>query len=848
MIPSAPFSPEQPPQPKTSSRYFELLAWCVCCLSVAGIFLLYVATSTSNWSNDILMPLDDPYIHFQYARQLVSGEPYVYNPGEDPTSGATSFIYPYVLAVGYALGFDGLTLGYWAMGVGALALLAAMWLVYKLVQQFTDSPRWLALTFAVIFGINGAISWHFMSGMETGLVITFALATLYAFMRGDLRAMLFAASGLALLRPEAGIMAGIAVVIFVFRAYREKHLNRSYVWLIIPLLLIALQPTMNFLLTGSFSATGNQAKSILAMVPFEWTVVIDRIVSNFVQMWRELALTGDYAPLLIAPLALVGWGALWLKRDQRYVVALLLLWFLALTGAIATLDTAFWHFKRYQMPMIALLFPLAGWGIVALSSLLAEREPRYRLSLQAITVLILLVMVLPMAKEFHRLYQVNITNIQRQPLPMAQWLNTNTPPDAVIAVHDVGMMRYVGQRHTLDMVGLTTPDAADYWRNGPGAVGEFLLHHQPDYVAAYTTARGLNYLADTAIYGELLVGFSASYDPADNVALGAEFQGIFRPDWNGDRQAMLLSTNVLSQLDLADTALTLQAEINVADLTSEVDYEYVWSNTTDESGFATEVYQFNYVDCPPDENCSVIDGGRRINGEEAFMVHLDPQLGDAVLITRLHPANRGMFDIYVNDQFVARRWIPEIPGRWLDVATVISSDLISSETRIRIIPAVDGGYYMPYYHWVVQDVGQFEVYEDPPLVTYQEAAIVLTDLRQSRVENRLQLDMTWQSNGQAQGDYRLFVHVYDQLDSEPVAQADGYVRGGLLPGNWLPGMITDTIMVDLEALPSDTYTLAVGFYESTTFERLLPVLLVERVGWWVDEAGQRLIIGDIAIP
>ena len=38
---------------------------------------------------EILMPLDDAYIHFQYAKQTANGHPYIYNPGDDPTSGAT---------------------------------------------------------------------------------------------------------------------------------------------------------------------------------------------------------------------------------------------------------------------------------------------------------------------------------------------------------------------------------------------------------------------------------------------------------------------------------------------------------------------------------------------------------------------------------------------------------------------------------------------------------------------------------------------------------------------------------------------------------------------------------------
>ena len=49
-------------------------------------------------------------------------------------------------------------------------------------------------------------------------------------------------------------------------------------------------------------------------------------------------------------------------KHWRLVGVMIALWLLAGTAAISTLDTAFWHFKRYQMPLIALFFPLAGWG------------------------------------------------------------------------------------------------------------------------------------------------------------------------------------------------------------------------------------------------------------------------------------------------------------------------------------------------------------------------------------------------------------------------------------------------------------------------------------------------------
>jgi len=46
-------------------------------------------------------------------------------------------------------------------------------------------------------------------------------------------------------------------------------------------------------------------------------------------------------------------------------------------------------------------------------------------------------------------YALNVGYIVAQPLQMARWLAANTPEDARIAVHDVGMMRYIGGRTTM---------------------------------------------------------------------------------------------------------------------------------------------------------------------------------------------------------------------------------------------------------------------------------------------------------------------------------------------------------------------------------------------------------------
>ena len=94
-------------------------------------------------------------------------------------------------------------------------------------------------------------------------------------------------------------------------------------------------------------------------------------------------------------------------------------------------------------------------------------------------------------------------------------------------------MRYLGERTTVDMVGLTTPGAADSWRNGPGAVAEFMASTRPGRVTwpAYTDALGLSYLADTGLYGEELAAFPVQPSDRYNVALAGAYQGVWRIDW-----------------------------------------------------------------------------------------------------------------------------------------------------------------------------------------------------------------------------------------------------------------------------------------------------------------------------
>lgn len=852
-----------------------VLAWVLFCAIAGLIFVIYALASLTAGRGEFVLPLDDVYIHFQYARQLANGQPFVYNPGQPPTSGATSFLYPFILAFGYLIGFQGLNLALWAMVIGALALIGSMWLIYRLVKIF-DSPDWLAIAPALIFALTGAVSWHFMSGMETGLMILLTLATLYTVIARRMWAFVVSASLLALMRPEGGILAMLAVGAMILQmwtihriglrpaptdnvssvgAQRAAPLLRMFL-LLIPILMLGVQPLVNWLVTGSAVASGNAAKSIFGTIPFDWAIVTQRIFENFAHMWVEFVTgygprEGWYLPLLIGTLAVIGLILLLISPAQRLVGLLVLAWLIAGSAALSTLDTAFWHFKRYQMPLIALLFPLAARGMQVLFNAEAQRGAEHKniplhsfASLASwrfkLFFLAVLLVALWSSVAFLQHFALNVDYIYRQPLQMAHWLQANTPEDSVIAVHDVGMMRYMGGRTTLDIVGLTTPGAAEYWRNGPGSVAEFLIRNQPDYIASYGHGHGygLGMIADTDIYGEPLASFPVTLDPNYNVALAADFQGIYKPDWSEPFWNLGPGT-----IDADGQSIEYEV-VNVADLDSEKQYQYQWHNRVSVPGFATGIYQLAFPFCE-NNDCKFYSATRHINGTETFVVNVRPSK-NVLLFTMLHPLYRGQYDVYVNDQFVDRNWIPEMRGHWMRLDTYIPARFITGEKIIVRIESdiPDQGYYAPDAHMLVWSAVEPDVFTGQPTATFQDGAIQLVEATLSDISNSKNLDVNlmWYTDGSAQGDYKLFVHILDE-NGEIVAQADGYPGNGTLPpGNWLPGNLEDQMMVNLDGVPPGLYRVAVGFYNPYTFERLIPQSETLEIS-----PDSRLFIGNIEV-
>jgi len=182
--------------------------------------LVYASVGQRATDGTRLMPLDDAYIHFQYAKQLAQGQPYAYNTGQAPTSGATSLLYPYLLAMGYGLGFIDLSVGLWAMLLGGISLFWAMWACFRL-GQWLGLPDAMAWWTALVFGLCGSIAWHAMSGMETMLMMLAILWVGVGVLTKDVRTVAFWGVMLTVIRPEGGIVSAIGVFVLLVGFWRD---------------------------------------------------------------------------------------------------------------------------------------------------------------------------------------------------------------------------------------------------------------------------------------------------------------------------------------------------------------------------------------------------------------------------------------------------------------------------------------------------------------------------------------------------------------------------------------------------------------------------------------------------
>lgn len=446
--------------------------------------------------------IDDAYITFRYARNLMAGEGFVFNPGER-VLGTTTPLYTLLLA---ALGlFSGgpsapfpwlaLSLNAVADGISAILLVLIGRQLGARLAGWGAALAWAIAPFSVTFAIGG---------METSVYIFLLLSTFWAYCGKRYSLAALSASLSLLTRPDALILIlplAFDRLILTPKRGGQRPSTKETLLFLVPLSLWLMfawsyfgNPLPQSLFAKSEAYLLAPLSAFIRLLQHYATPFQGHL--SFGQVWIGIGL------VLFPFLALAGTLSA-LRKNAASLPFAIFPWFYFAAFAIANPLIFRWYLAP-PLPFYFLFILLGIEGLLAyFFSWLKERRP-IPLWLPGIATGFLLLLapgVLLLAD-----WEVRPSHGPQRPAPEMAWMElellyqqaaeelevefAGAPGSTTIAAGDVGALAYFSNAHILDLVGLNSPQTLDYYPLDDEAYVEFVyavptqlvLDEQPDYV------------------------------------------------------------------------------------------------------------------------------------------------------------------------------------------------------------------------------------------------------------------------------------------------------------------------------------------------------------------------------
>lgn len=444
--------------------------------------------------------IDDAYITFRYARNILSGAGFVFNPGER-VLGTTTGLYTLLMAfLGLLSGGAKADFPTLALGVNALADAATCVLLFQLGRRLkfplagaAAALGWAVASFSVTFAVGG---------LETSLYVFFLTAAAYAYL--DLRLTWVALlAGLGVLtRPDAVILLGPIALDWFIRLIKKERAY-SITWKALAAFLLPVGAWIGFasLYFGSFIPHSVSAK--LLAYRLDASEALIRLLQHYATPFLTQNWIGSAAAVAVG---LVAFPFLYLIGLRRTVQAeprlwpwLLYPWIYFAFFAIANPLIFRWYLTP-PLPAYTLLI------LVGLETMLREifkPGPAFNPRSASSWALLLLLLALPLGGGLSD-WRLHPDHGPDRPAPemayiqlellyqqAAQQINPRLTPDSVLAAGDVGVLGYFTPAKILDTVGLNSPQALRYYPADPSCYvinyaipPQLILDEAPDVVVA----------------------------------------------------------------------------------------------------------------------------------------------------------------------------------------------------------------------------------------------------------------------------------------------------------------------------------------------------------------------------
>lgn len=463
------------------------------------VFLAIVVLATAGWYTAVELrhtfpgfPLDDTWIHLQFARNLGTGHGLSYNPGI-PVAGSTAPLWTLVLAGPAALRLDPI----WSTKVLGIVLTILTVFVAASLGERLSGSRAAGLAAGASVALAPLMAWGALSGMEVPLYALLASAALLTYLNAVAGSgfsgwwgLLIGLAGAA--RPEAFVLFPLMALDWVFRwrgAGAGVVRGRARWW---PLLLfaavLAVFVGVNLAVSGrplpvTFYAKTYGMGAMLSLSEGRgkdalWAAAhYPRLFVEQYFRWASSHLLLLVFGLPVGLLALTGVMAHQPAVPGRWLVALVPITAAFLKGLLAPEPPLLVHDGRY---VAHLLVATAVTSVVGFSAMVRLSRVRWAVVVLLATALVRLAAANASGAERYAGMVKNINDLQRA---TARWLTQQTLPGARIATNDIGAIAYFSGRFIIDTEGLVTPEAI--WPKRMRRFVPFLSEVKPDLLIIF---------------------------------------------------------------------------------------------------------------------------------------------------------------------------------------------------------------------------------------------------------------------------------------------------------------------------------------------------------------------------
>lgn len=465
--------------PRRDLAWLLVLGGLLCGLYLAGE--LFVV-------EELGFPLDDSWIHLQFAKQLGAGHGMSYQ-GERQVAGSTAPLWTALLA---PFAWSPLWAPVWSKLLGVACYLASLVLVGRVATELGLS-RTLSRLAVVLVAMTDWMVWSALSGMEIPLFVLLSLLGMEAHLvdrrRQERSTRRFPWSTLwfslaCLARPEALLLLVLSWLdgSLSWRSSDEELEVRPCTEFLRRLPShLAVAAVILLPVGGYFYAIGGS--------PLPTTLSVktgtDRVlIPGGTHLWEMVHVLSQS---LLLPGLLAGVGVAAALRTIR-IGLLPILWLLGLPMAYSVLAGTerlnLGNFGRYLFPLLPLVALFGCLGLQTVLRSLPDRlfGGRFRTELWAA-----LIVALPTALVYVtgvERYVTSVANVTDSDVAMARWVRDELPREAHLGVQDIGAMGYFAPQPLLDMVGIVDPEIQPYLRGDKMGSHPTGLQGWADYVRA----------------------------------------------------------------------------------------------------------------------------------------------------------------------------------------------------------------------------------------------------------------------------------------------------------------------------------------------------------------------------